>query len=325
MSAAESNSTPIHASLAPSTQSLNTTAPPGDELDDLFNYDVGTDDVFRDVDTNMDVLVRPEAPAQSIAGKDSTGLGIDEEIKVTRKRKPIAKLDHEKLLSEKGIPKLRRIAKDRLKFKGKGHEYTDVARLLNFYQLWLDDLYPRAKFADGLAIIEKLGHSRRMQVMRRQWIDEGKPNHTGSDEDVLRPENQSASDPRPAPPPNRQDSISNRPHLDSDPTQEPSRDRTPPTAVWDEGDLYTVSPRGMRSAASRAVEPVTSHSNHDSLFVSDDEEGVQPEEDELDALLAEDAANNMGPSAHIPAAKRSPAQDDFRDEEEAMAGMEDVW
>ena len=49
-----------------------------------------------------------------------------------------------------------------------------MARLLNAYQLWLDDLYPRAKFADGLAIIEKLGHTKRLQTMRREWINEGK-------------------------------------------------------------------------------------------------------------------------------------------------------
>ena len=53
-----------------------------------------------------------------------------------------------------------------------------MARLLNAYQLWLDDLYPRAKFADGLAIIEKLGHTKRMQTMRREWIQEGKPRET---------------------------------------------------------------------------------------------------------------------------------------------------
>ena len=61
--------------------------PPVDDLDDsLFDYDVG--DVFRDVDTNMDV------PA--VKGKrkeDGAGLGIDEEIKVTKKRAPIPKLD----------------------------------------------------------------------------------------------------------------------------------------------------------------------------------------------------------------------------------------
>ena len=53
-----------------------------------------------------------------------------------------------------------------------------MARLLNAFQLWLDDLYPRAKFADGLAIIERLGHTKRMQTMRREWIQEGESRET---------------------------------------------------------------------------------------------------------------------------------------------------
>ena len=36
-------------------------------------------------------------------------------------------------------------------------------------------MYPRAKFGDGLSMIEKLGHSKRVQLYRKQWIDEGKP------------------------------------------------------------------------------------------------------------------------------------------------------
>lgn len=54
-------------------------------------------------------------------------------------------------------------------------QFSDMAHLLNFYQLWLDDLFPRAKFTDGLAMIEKLGHSKRIQVMRREWIEESRP------------------------------------------------------------------------------------------------------------------------------------------------------
>lgn len=58
-------------------------------------------------------------------------------------------------------------------------QFSDAARLLNFYQLWLDDLFPRAKFADGLAMIERLGHSKRIQTMRREWIEEEKPKSVG--------------------------------------------------------------------------------------------------------------------------------------------------
>lgn len=58
--------------------------------------------------------------------------------------------------------------------------------MLNMYQFWLDELYPRAKFADGLAMIEKLGHSKRVQMMRKEWIDEGKPRHNArEDEDEV--------------------------------------------------------------------------------------------------------------------------------------------
>lgn len=63
-----------------------------DELDDLFNYDVDQDDVFRDYQPQMDL---PILPAQTNKSK-LADLGIDEEIQVTTKRKPIAKLDEER-------------------------------------------------------------------------------------------------------------------------------------------------------------------------------------------------------------------------------------
>ncbi|KAI9885332.1 MAG: Cytochrome oxidase assembly [Watsoniomyces obsoletus] len=146
-----------------------------DDLDDLFNYEAAeTADVFRAIDTNMDASSHPPPDSGTKRKRDDAdgvdGLGIDEEIKI-RTRVPVVKLDEDKLLSEKGIPRLRKLAKKQLRFKGKGHEFSDVANLLAFYQLWLDDLYPKARFKDGLEIIEKLGHSRRMQVMRREWIE----------------------------------------------------------------------------------------------------------------------------------------------------------
>ena len=66
--------------------------PAVDDTDDsLFDYDVG--DAFRDVDTSMDVPAVHQ-PAIRINGKeDGASLGIDEEIKFTRKRVPVPKLD----------------------------------------------------------------------------------------------------------------------------------------------------------------------------------------------------------------------------------------
>ncbi|KAL4902878.1 replication fork protection component Swi3-domain-containing protein [Aspergillus multicolor] len=144
-----------------------------DYVDDLFDYDVGLDDILQEINVNTSRLNQPKPSAQP----DNSGvvLGLDEEVKVAKKRQPIAKLDEDRLLTQAGIQKLRRSARKNLKFKGKGNEFSDLARLLNFYQLWLDDLFPRAKFADGLAMIERLGHSKRLQTMRRTWIDEEKP------------------------------------------------------------------------------------------------------------------------------------------------------
>ncbi|KAF7585266.1 chromosome segregation in meiosis- protein [Aspergillus hancockii] len=138
-------------------------------VNDLFDYDVGLDEILQEAPNTSNI--RPSV----VPYTSGLGLGLDEEVKVSKKRQPVAKLDETRLLSQTGIPKLRRTAKHKLKFKGKGHEFSDAARLLNFYQLWLDDLFPRAKFADGLAIIEKLGHHKRLQIMRREWIEEEKP------------------------------------------------------------------------------------------------------------------------------------------------------
>lgn len=57
----------------------------------LFDYDV--DDVFLDVDTNMDVPAMQKAATTADRKETGAGLGIDEEIKVTQKRVPIPKLD----------------------------------------------------------------------------------------------------------------------------------------------------------------------------------------------------------------------------------------
>lgn len=88
-----------------------------DELDNILNGIVEGREI--------PIANSSQAPeSRSINGKsDSTGaLGIDEEIVITKKRLPIPKLDDQRLLSDPGIPRLRKISKERLRFKGKGHE-----------------------------------------------------------------------------------------------------------------------------------------------------------------------------------------------------------
>ncbi|KAL0265087.1 chromosome segregation in meiosis-related protein [Diplodia seriata] len=294
-----------------------------DDLDDLFNYDASMDDIFNDMDTS-----RPSDDRAAQGSKQNTEtLGIDEEVTVAKKRQPIAKLDEARLLSGAGIPRLRRISKEKLRFKGKGHEFSDVARLLNMYQLWLDDLYPRAKFADGLAIIEKLGHKKRMQIMRREWINEGKPKRSGEVETAeLQEREQEAEDttagttraddehqetePR-SDGEQHQAMEAQTTHTDAAPSQfdgEPDEDELDALLTAD-----MLAPTGLHATSSQRAD--------------------EPAEDELDALLAEEmngapGSAPMGRSGPGPASdyRKSPREenqdDEFADEMEAMEGLE---
>ncbi|EAT84515.1 chromosome segregation in meiosis protein 3 [Parastagonospora nodorum] len=236
--------------------------PSDDELDNILN---GITE-GRDISGTQAESTRP-AYASKGSGNAGDGLGIDEEIIITKKRIPIPKLDDNRLLSDPGIPRLRRISKDRLRFKGKGHEYGDIARMLNMYQLWLDDLYPRAKFADALTIIEKVGHTKRMQMMRKEWIDEGKPRRT---------------------------------------------------SAYEEEDADEVVVQA----------PTTEQATESMEGVEQGEEGAEragPDEDELDALLAESAQQNTSAPKTLPVRTAGGEDDPFADEMEAMVDMEDMW
>jgi len=48
-------------------------------------------------------------------------------------------------------------------------------RLLNYYQLWMHDVFPKARFRDCIEMTEKVGHQAQLRVMRKQWIEETKP------------------------------------------------------------------------------------------------------------------------------------------------------
>lgn len=160
--------------------------------------------------------------------------------------------------------------------------------MLNMYQLWLDDLYPRAKFADALTIIEKVGHTKRMQIMRKDWIDEGKPRRTvADDEDVdeITPDQTSA----------RQGSVSMEGI-----EQEAGTTATRP----DHGNS------GMRSGSNEPMDAAVDG----------------PDEDELDMLLAESEQPSVSTTTALPSRTVQQGVDDpFADEMEAMADMEDMW
>ena len=147
-----------------------------------------------------------------------------------------------------------------------------MARLLNTYQLWLDDLYPRAKFADGLAIIEKLGHTKRMQIMRREWISEGKSKENlgilGENAEKLAGQQESGHD--------QSWDFNSR-----------ERPRTPIATVGDDVDLYTATTK-----YTRGDEMTKANVEKEDLFLEYSPKIVQVLGQESGSLAREDDFND---------------------------------
>lgn len=183
-------------------------------------------------------------------------------------------------------------------------QFSDIARMLNLYQLWLDDLYPRAKFADGLLMIEKLGHTKRMQVMRKEWIKEGQAKHLSRiGETNMEP-----------------DASTQSPEKDLAPGEQSSPAIVSSSSGYKNGGVSSKS----QSAASRPTNLENGH--EDSLFLSEDEgERSADLDDDLDAIMAEEDARQAAlKSQPDELSQARAAEDDFDDEEAAMRDMENM-
>ena len=152
--------------------------------------------------------------------------------------------------------------------------------------------------------------------MRREWINEGKPHNRDPEADAN------------AQPP-AVDATAE--HSAGRTTAQPERTERPVTPPHRENiydDLYDATPQAVLDERRNKRDAAASGS----LFISDDEGagGDPPSEDELDALLAEDALMDLGLSAGNaqqakPDVKHQDAGENFDDEMEAMAGMDDMW
>ncbi|KAF8858766.1 Swi3-domain-containing protein [Acephala macrosclerotiorum] len=289
----------------------------GDELDDLFNYGIDDeDDPFADNYVSSKAKER-----QKKADDERAKQAVDAEVEITRKpRAPRVKLDENRLLSANGIPKLRNKAKHHLKFKGKGHEYSDAARLLSFYQLWLDDLFPKARFLDALAMVEKMGHKKRMQMMRMEWINEGKSkldNDDLFDEPTLPPRENGE----------RKKTVPLAPIFEKRASERPKTPEANADADVEMDDMYDATPRAARKQPAEGIAPQNGTSifgNPKTVPTAEDE----PFDDDLDALLAEEEMlqatsgnSQLAPAVNKPAVVESGFDED---EEAAMAEM-DMW
>ncbi|POR36366.1 Chromosome segregation in meiosis protein 3 [Tolypocladium paradoxum] len=261
------------------------------------------------------------SPSPKKRKEPDSGLGIDEQVSVQKRaRVPAVKLDEDRLLGPAGIPCLRARAARDLRLKGKGHEFSDASRLLSFYQLWLDDLFPKARFRDALAMVEKAGHKKRVVAARREWISEGKPKPP-EDQD----EEQQRNDGEPPDNTTEAGGQSARP-------QTPVRGGDMP----DDDDLYDATPRA--AVPARAAVPDEEDDLDALIAEAEGNDGprqqpqppasnAEPDGDDLEALMAEaeaegqDQGNRKQPSN----AAGGQGNTEFDDEEAAMQEMEGLW
>ncbi|XP_010136390.1 PREDICTED: TIMELESS-interacting protein [Buceros rhinoceros silvestris] len=106
----------------------------------------------------------PEGNQQSQT-KDSTV--------ATRKavKRPMPKLDAQRLISERGLPALRHVF-DNVKFKGKGHEAEDLKTLMQHMEHWAHRLFPKLQFEDFIDRVESLGNKKEVQTcLKRIRLD----------------------------------------------------------------------------------------------------------------------------------------------------------
>ncbi|XP_061227149.1 TIMELESS-interacting protein [Neopsephotus bourkii] len=86
-------------------------------------------------------------------------------------KRPMPKLDAQRLISERGLPALRHVF-DNVKFKGKGHEAEDLKTLMQHMEHWAHRLYPKLQFEDFIDRVESLGNKKEVQTcLKRIRLD----------------------------------------------------------------------------------------------------------------------------------------------------------
>ncbi|KFQ03755.1 TIMELESS-interacting protein, partial [Leptosomus discolor] len=86
-------------------------------------------------------------------------------------KRPMPKLDAQRLISERGLPALRHMF-DNVKFKGKGHEAEDLKTLIRHMEHWAHRLFPKLQFEDFIDRVETLGNKKEVQTcLKRIRLD----------------------------------------------------------------------------------------------------------------------------------------------------------
>ncbi|XP_032685761.1 protein TIPIN homolog [Odontomachus brunneus] len=83
-------------------------------------------------------------------------------------RNPIPKLNTERLKGPSGIQTIEKYFEG-FKFNGKGHEKTDLDRIMKRLEHWSHRLFPKYHFDDFLARVEQLGSKKDLQVYLKKY------------------------------------------------------------------------------------------------------------------------------------------------------------
>lgn len=197
--------------------------------------------------------------------------------------------------------------------------------------MWLDDLFPKAKFLDALAMVEKAGHKKRVVVARNEFMNEGKPKPREEEDAHFGPETDAAA------------AASNRDKVQPTRPVQGDRPATPMrmSHVPDDDDLYGATPR--TATQQRQTDVPDDEDDLDALIAeAEGQDRARPlptnstasqsrsvdrvdEEDDLDALIAEAETRDGGIKSQQQQAPNDTSKGDFTEEEAAMQEMGELW
>ncbi|KAG0747234.1 hypothetical protein G6F16_010933 [Rhizopus arrhizus] len=129
------------------------------------------DDIVLD-DYDFNIELPSEGAPSNVPSTSLETMPIETTESATQKEKlKKKKFDENLLLSSKGIPRLKNEAPF-LRFEGKGYEEHDLKKLMRYYQLWANNLYPKFRFTDFAKKVTKPASTKAVKEMIAVWQEE---------------------------------------------------------------------------------------------------------------------------------------------------------
>ena len=299
------------------------------EQDDLMmNY--GTDPTIQNVDpvtdpTNVDstILTDPTEIGSTV---------LDPTVIAVKTRRPQVKLTTDRLLSNGGLPYVMKKAPKSIRISSRKNAQQNLSQVVQFYQLWAHELFPKAKFRDFIKLCETLGKTDKTlrEYRSNLYRAEMGINPIGILDDDQQLDTQPLA--------NDTETTNEEPIQDVATTGQPTlfveqgsiemRNQPTPIAVVtdslnnvnqserfddddddDDDDIYSISV--LKSRAKKVVDDIN-------------EEAQQPSQYEMDEIMKEmEQSGNDQPSIPNTVNIENSADNDYADDEEAFNDMEE--